>query len=329
MNTVEHMILYNPNTPKPFSLVIAIACFAAALVTPLAPSAVAAEAGKTPGQEEVLNNAAIIELHKMGLGEDVITAKIKIANCGFDLSLEGLKSLKAAGVQDTVIKAMIEKKSGPIGVAPPSSAAGQRQTSSRASGDGIHDAAYKGDLDKVKELLKNNPNLVSSIRNGNINAGDTPLHSAARGGYKNVAELLLANKADVNAENEEGWTPLHLAALMGHKDFAELLLANKANVNASDKFGVQAMALAVTANRKDVVELLLANKAEVNAKDSNGETALHSAARNGRKEIAELLLRSKAEVNAKSKKGDTPLRIALVSGHEDLAEVLRQHGGKK
>ena len=52
-----------------------------------------------------------------------------------------------------------------------------------------------------------------------------------------MAELLLANKAEVNAKDNRRWTPLHWAAAQGHKDVAELLLANKAEVNAKDKDG--------------------------------------------------------------------------------------------
>jgi ankyrin repeat protein len=83
----------------------------------------------------------------------------------------------------------------------------------------IHDAAKRGDLEKVKALLKDNPNLVSS-RDTN---GWMPLHAAASNGHKDVVELLLANKAEVNAKNTNGATPLHLAASAGHKDVAELL----------------------------------------------------------------------------------------------------------
>ena len=67
----------------------------------------------------------------------------------------------------------------------------------------------------------------------------TPLHWAAAKGYKNVAELLLANKADVNAKTQRsleapkpllewdtahgGSTPLRLAIFNGHIDVAQLL----------------------------------------------------------------------------------------------------------
>jgi len=38
-----------------------------------------------------------------------------------------------------------------------------------------------------------------------------------------MAELLLANKTEVNATNNEGETPLHVAVAKGHKEVAELL----------------------------------------------------------------------------------------------------------
>jgi hypothetical protein len=94
----------------------------------------------------------------------------------------------------------------------------------------IHDAARNGDLGKVKALLKDNPDLVFSKES----AGGTPLHGAAYRGHKDVVELLLASKADVNAKSKNGWTPLHEAAANGYKDVAELLLANKADVNAKN-----------------------------------------------------------------------------------------------
>ena len=50
--------------------------------------------------------------------------------------------------------------------------------------------------------------------------------------HKEIAELLIANGADVNVKNDFGPTPLHWAADEGHKEIVELLIANGANVNA-------------------------------------------------------------------------------------------------
>ena len=60
----------------------------------------------------------------------------------------------------------------------------------------IHDAARKGDLAKVKALLKDHPDLVFSKDNN----GETPLHQAVLFGHKDVAELLLAGKAEVQCQ---------------------------------------------------------------------------------------------------------------------------------
>jgi hypothetical protein len=70
------------------------------------------------------------------------------------------------------------------------------------------DAFRAGDLVKVKALLKDNPKVVSSSSDSN---GWTPLHTTAKYGHKDVAELLLVNKAEVNVTDNDGYTPLELA----------------------------------------------------------------------------------------------------------------------
>jgi len=188
----------------------------------------------------------------------------------------------------------------------------------------IHDAVKRGDLEKVKALLKDNPNLVFSKDDSH---GATPLHIAAFIGRTDVAELLLANKADVNAKDINGLTPLHVAAGYGHKDVANLFLANKANVNAKSNSGQTPLHMAAGGGYVDVVQLLLASESNVDAKDDNGFTPLLFAAQNGHKEVVQLLLDNKADVNAKNNSGGTPLRYAEGYGHNDIAQLLRRHGG--
>jgi|HubBroStandDraft_6_1064221.scaffolds.fasta_scaffold759160_1 ankyrin repeat protein len=116
----------------------------------------------------------------------------------------------------------------------------------------IHDAAGSGDLEKVKALLKDNPDLIFS----KDNIGGTPLHQAAFKGHTDVAELLLASKANVNAKDNNGQTPLQWVAEAGYSDMAKLLLANKADVNAKDNNGRTPLAWALHFNHEDLAELL-------------------------------------------------------------------------
>ena len=51
------------------------------------------------------------------------------------------------------------------------------------------------------------------------------LHVAATRGEDDVARLLIARGADVDARNVQGSTPLHGAAANGHTSTVELLIA--------------------------------------------------------------------------------------------------------
>jgi ankyrin repeat protein len=145
------------------------------------------------------------------------------------------------------------------------------------------DLVQSGDLEQVKARLKDKPDLVFS-------KDVTPLHWAAQLGLTEMAKLLLANKAEVNALDSNGNTPLCDAAVKGYKNMVELLLAQGADVDARGDNGATPLSAAANQGKTDVAELLLANKAEVNAKDKIGISALHYAAGYGHKDMVELLL---------------------------------------
>ena len=77
-------------------------------------------------------------------------------------------------------------------------------------------------IDKIEEIYKN---------------GWTPLHESAYKGYKEVVVFLVAQGADVNAQDKSRETPLHWAVFRGHKEVVEFLVKKGANVNAQDKEG--------------------------------------------------------------------------------------------
>ena len=178
----------------------------------------------------------------------------------------------------------------------------------------IHNAVKKGDLEKINALLKENPDLASSKDYG----GETPLHWAAIKGNKEVAELLLKYKADVNAKNTAGETPLHIAARHGHLEIAELLLANNADVNAENHNGFTPLDCAY----KNVVELLRQHGGKnIGTATNSGE--MFDTARNGNLEKAETLLKNNPNLALmKADNGWTALDYASFYNHTNVAKLL-------
>lgn len=58
-------------------------------------------------REEALDNAGVISLKQLGLGDSVLIEKIKTSRCNFDVGLQGLKQLKTGGLSDAVIAAVL------------------------------------------------------------------------------------------------------------------------------------------------------------------------------------------------------------------------------
>jgi hypothetical protein len=155
-----------------------------------------------------------------------------------------------------------------------------------ASPEVLFQACSKGDCKKVGKLLKRSPDLVFSKDKN----GTTPLSLAASKGYKEMVELLLANKADVNADHDYE-TPLAAASQGG---FAE------------------------------VVGVLLAAGARV---DDGGRRSLYTpllwACENGHAAVVSLLLQAGANKNFQHLvSNDTPISIASKRGHTEVWTLL-------
>ena len=116
-------------------------------------------------------------------------------------------------------------------------------------------AAKSGNVERIKMLLKEDPDLVHARDRD----GSTPLHCATWKGHAEVVALLLKAGADVNAENNNdhwGTTPLHAAAHANQAVIAELLVEHGANVNAQDSSGKTPMHHTTFHNAKAVARLL-------------------------------------------------------------------------
>ena len=108
-----------------------------------------------------------------------------------------------------------------------------------------------------------------------------PLHNAADNDNLEEVRRLIAQGADVNAEDDNGATALMVASAEGHSEIVSLLVSSDADVNATRSTGWTALASASTAGHGEIVNLLLSNGADVNATFDEGWTALIQASQNG------------------------------------------------
>ena len=212
-----------------------------------------------------------------------------------------------------------------------------------AFADPIHDAAAKGDLAGVQAELDKGVDVNTKCGD----AGVPPLLLTALNGHMEVAELLIANGANLEGTDKFGNTPLHYAAHHGSREIVILLITNSADVNAKDKCGESPLNMAanketadllrkhggkygtfigaVAGGDIDAVKMFLDAGTDVNEKVQHGWTPLHETAVFGHAEVAELLIANGADVNAWDGY-ETPLDVS--DDESETADLLRKHGGK-
>jgi ankyrin repeat protein len=179
-----------------------------------------------------------------------------------------------------------------------------------AGAQGIFDAVRAGDLAGAKAIVGKDTSLVRA-RDA---SGNTPLHAAAIAGSVPLAEWLLAQGAEINAENPARQTPLTAAIANSKDDVALLLIERGADIAGP----AGALAWAAMRNRAAVAERLIARGADVDQK--RGEyTPLGVIIRGGHKsfEVFELLMRKGANINPRDSLGNTPLDNAAIYGEDD------------
>jgi uncharacterized protein len=152
-------------------------------------------------------------------------------------------------------------------------AAGQ---TARADGVGIFAAAEAGNLDRVKELCKESPEVV----NARSSTGLTPLYFAARNGQVEMIMLLQSLGADLSAGSESP-----VIAVAEYKDpvvaadMAQPLLSNGSNPNVGWKNGTSALQIALLHGNLDVARILIHRGATWNPADETIAKALPDASK--------------------------------------------------
>ena len=199
-------------------------------------------------------------------------------------------------------------------------------------GDELRHAAGTGYLQEVQRLLDAGVpvDTRSQTRTGKImdsltitvHGGSTPLMEAASWGQADVAQLLIARGADVNASDDVGNTPLRLAA--DHSNTVQVLLKAGADPNRASKKATP-LSAAAESGAEAVVRMLLDAGARIDTPaPEDGRTALMLAAIHDHRRIVKLLLARGADLNAKDLWGHTALELAADRGHKKIVRLLKK-----
>jgi hypothetical protein len=126
------------------------------------------------------------------------------------------------------------------------------------------------------------------LETGYVYAGHTALHVAAAAYRRDLAEVLVANGAGLEARNRRGATPLHQASV-----------------------GVPGAPTWNPAAQRKTIAYLIEAGADPDAVDKEGATALHRAVRTRCGAAVGELLAKGADPVARNRSGSTPLHLAV------------------
>ena len=207
-------------------------------------------------------------------------------------------------------------------------------------------AIKKGDLERVRELIRETPTLIHEKQKGlgpiltaayyqkpeiaeflaekTINL--TVFEAAALGKTNQLARHLARNPELVNAYSEDGFQPLGLACFFGHLEAAEYLVKAGALINSPSKNNINAAPLqsAAAAGYVDIAMMLMKYGADPNVREQNGYTPLHAAAQNGNVKMIHALLFNGADMTISASDGKTPVDMANEAGHKEAASLFKQ-----
>ncbi len=181
----------------------------------------------------------------------------------------------------------------------------------------LHDAAYAGDLARIRQLVASGANLELK----ETTYGHTPMLLALEFGKSEAAQLLI--QLGANLKGSVGHRALELAARGGDKKVVQMLLAT---VTAR---GTDALNEAARYGYADVAKLLIDAGADVNRanKRDHDFTPLIYACTKAQLNVAKVLVEHGASLSAVDNDGRTPLHWAVSANSPSHTHMYRKMGG--
>ncbi len=159
----------------------------------------------------------------------------------------------------------------------------------------------------------------------NLTFAQSKLHEAAAKGDLEAVKEMVEKGTSVDKKDIAGQTPLMYAAETVNLDLVKYLVEKGANVNAiSGKQGRgTALIYAAAANQIEIVKYLLENGADINATTPyQNETALIWGVAMGNAEVVKLLVEKGADQTITNRGGQNVMEVAKQLNKEDMIQIL-------
>ncbi len=174
--------------------------------------------------------------------------------------------------------------------------------------------AGHGNLERVKQMLAENPELLNAAYPWKEDDRETAIQAAAQVGSVSVAEYLLAKGAPLD---------ICTAAMLGRKDQVELFLAQDPDkIHAKGAHGIPVLTHAGFGRNPELVQFLVARGATAGL-----SPALHNAVSRGDTRIVAWLLdNTKPDLGWRNFQGKTALKLAEERQDSETTRLFREHG---
>lgn len=220
-------------------------------------------------------------------------------------------------------------------------------------------AAFKGEIDMVREMLLADRNVDSCItlhdavyyrkeivelliphmdksmfNDGNL-GGLTPLQLAMRDACIDTAIYLIGVLGvEIDKQDVNGWTALHYA--MDRHILVQTLIEAGANIHTTvfrsgyNSLHVALRTVGLTAELSIVLRELLRHGADVNCISTSG-TPVHCAVRTRSKSVVDVLLfesPTRPDLTIRDGYGQTPIDLAFCCGYNEIGQALMEYQRK-
>ena len=190
----------------------------------------------------------------------------------------------------------------------------------------LHIAAEQGHK-AVVELLLQADAVVDCIV---PSTKDTALILSCQSGSVEIAQMLFAKGADVNAQNCYGNTPLHVSARQGDYPLCKLMVEEGAIAQAVNHKGSTALHFFAYSDSSSIsiAQLLIDAGCAIDAKCTEGRTPFLIAAMNGRVDLLDFFAAEGADIHAVDVSGDDGYGLAVFHKHSKCVKWFENRKGK-